>query len=105
MPGHSIPCHGDEASVLLEPELQEPPRFAVYLHNDNYTTKDFVVLVLREIFYKTEGEAFAIMEEVHNQGMAKCGSYIKEVAATKTRLVHERATEAGFPLLCSMEQE
>ena len=105
MPSPHISCPEDEANVLLEPELQEPPRYAVYLHNDNYTTKDFVVLVLREIFYKTEGEAFAIMEEVHNHGVAKCGSYIKEVAATKAHLVHMRATVAGFPLLCSMERE
>ena len=94
-----------ETSVLSRPMLKEPPRFAVYLHNDNYTTKDFVVLVLRKIFYKTESEAIAIMEEVHNQGIAKCGSYIKENAATKTRMVHNMAEQAGFPLLCSMREE
>ena len=95
-----------ETSVLSKPRLKEqPPRFAVYLHNDNYTTKEFVVLVLEKVFYKTESEAIALMEEVHNQGIAKCGSYIKEIAATKARMVHAMAEQAGFPLLCTMREE
>lgn len=100
-----ISCPDTEVGVLNKPTVKEPPRYAVYLHNDNYTTKDFVVLILRTVFYKTESEAIAIMEEVHNNGIAKCGSYIKEVAATKVHMVLDRAEKAGFPLLCSMRQE
>ncbi len=100
-----ISCPDTEVGVLSRPAVKEPPRFAVYLHNDNYTTKDFVVHILRAVFYKTESEAIAIMEEVHTTGIAKCGSYIKEVAATKVHLVHDHAEKAGFPLLCTMQQE
>ncbi|MDO5536601.1 MAG: ATP-dependent Clp protease adaptor ClpS [Desulfovibrionaceae bacterium] len=96
---------GTEATDLIEPELKEPPRFAVYLHNDDYTSMEFVVQILKEIFFKKEEEAVALMLRVHQEGIAKCGTYIKEVAETKLLQVSKRAREAGFPLLCTMEQE
>lgn len=96
---------GTESTDLIEPELKEPPRFAVYLHNDDYTSMDFVVQILREIFFKGEEEAIALMLRVHKEGIAKCGTYIKEVAETKLFQVSKRAREAGYPLLCTMEEE
>ncbi len=91
--------------TLIEPELKVPPNYAVYLHNDNYTTMDFVVQVLKEVFFKKDEDAVALMLKVHQEGIAKVGSYIKEVAATKVHQVGVRAREAGFPLLCTMEEE
>lgn len=94
-----------DVALIDEPRLKEPSRYAVLLHNDDVTTMDFVVTILREIFYKTEEEAISLMLLVHNEGVAKCGSYVKEVAATKVHLVTMRAREAHFPLLCTMEEE
>ncbi len=94
-----------EQETLLEPEVKEPPRYAVYLHNDDYTTMDFVVQVLMEIFFKSEHEAMRLMLTVHKEGIAKCGTYVKEIAATKVYQVSTRARQAGFPLLCTMDQE
>ena len=101
---HTLTPDG-ESTVLLEPQLKEPPRFAVYLHNDNYTTMDFVVMILREVFFKNEEEAIALMLKVHTEGIARCGSYVKEIAQTKILQVSDRARLAGFPLLCTMEEE
>lgn len=98
-------CGGEEVSVIDEPQVKEPPRYAVYLHNDDYTTMNFVVRILREVFFKSEEEATTLMLRVHNEGVAKCGSYVCEVAETKVWQVRTRAREAGFPLRCTMEQE
>ncbi len=94
-----------EEEALLEPELRTPPNYAVYLHNDNYTTMDFVVQILKEVFFRNDEEAVTLMLKVHQEGIAKVGTYIKEVAATKVHQVGVRAREAGFPLLCTMEKE
>lgn len=101
----SSPLGGVGDEVLEKPRTKEPPRFAVYMHNDDFTTMDFVVLVLREVFFKSEEEAMALMMRVHHEGVARCGSYTKEIAETKVAVVHTRARNAGFPLRCTMEQE
>lgn len=98
-------CGEEEVGVIDEPQVKEPPRYAVYLHNDDYTTMEFVVRILREVFCKSEEEATALMLRVHNEGRAKCGSYVREVAETKVWQVHTKAQAAGFPLKCTMEQE
>lgn len=94
----------EDSSLLLEPELREPRRFRVLLHNDDYTTMEFVIAVLREIFRKTEEEATAIMLSVHEKGMGQCGVYTHEIAETKVIQVHTRARRAGFPLKCTLEE-
>lgn len=101
-PGSSA---GDDADVLLEARTQEPPRYAVYLHNDDYTSMDFVVQILQTVFFKTKEEAMAIMLQVHHEGSARCGAYTREVAETKVRQVFDLARGAGFPLQCTMERE
>jgi ATP-dependent Clp protease adaptor protein ClpS len=73
------------------------------MHNDDYTTMDFVVAVLVVIFGKPFDEAERIMLNVHRKGVGICGVYTEEVAETKVAQVHERAQESGFPLRCSME--
>ena len=99
------PAGGSQADVLEEPRLKEPPRYAVLLHNDDYTSMEFVVQILCEVFFKTMDDATSIMLKVHREGVAKCGAYTKEVAETKVRQVTLRARLAEFPLKCTMDPE
>jgi ATP-dependent Clp protease adaptor protein ClpS len=103
----SDPFTGDrfESELLGEHEVKEPRKYKVLLHNDDYTTMDFVVEILVRVFHKTEAQATAIMLSVHNQGYGVCGTFTAEVAETKVDLVHRLAKSAGFPLKCSMEGE
>lgn len=93
-----------ESQVIVEKKLKEPDRYRVLLHNDDYTSMDFVVAVLCSIFNKTTQEATAIMLNVHQQGVGQCGVYTHEVAETKMKRVHQAARAAGFPLKCTMEK-
>lgn len=93
-----------EEKVDSSTEQSEPPLYRVLLHNDNYTTMDFVVLVLETIFNKAPAEATQIMLNVHKQGIGACGVYPAEVAETKVAMVHHLAQEHHFPLKCSMEE-
>jgi len=93
----------EQLSVREEQELKEPPWYRVLLHNDDYTTMDFVVRILIEIFHKSLTEATQIMLHVHNHGIGVCGSYPKEIAETKVHIVHTRAREEGYPLRASTE--
>lgn len=98
------PEYGDEPSVLVEDEIREPRMYKVYLLNDDYTTMDFVVAILVEVFHKPQKEAEHIMRQVHQNGIGLCGVYSEEVAETKTGIVRSRARQAGFPLRCTMEE-
>ena len=88
-----------------EAEIEEPPMYRVLLHNDDYTTMEFVVEILMHVFQKPVEEATRIMLNVHKKGAGICGSYTYEVAETKVDTVHLLAKENGFPLKCSMEEE
>lgn len=90
--------------TLVEANLEEPTHCRVLLHNDDYTTMDFVVEILCAVFHKTQDEAVAIMLAVHEKGRGDCGVYPLEVAETKVSIVHGRARAAGFPLRCSLEE-
>jgi ATP-dependent Clp protease adaptor protein ClpS len=86
-------------------EVREPTLYKVLLHNDDYTTMDFVVEVLETIFLKSPAEAFRIMIQVHTQGRGLCGLYPFEIAETKVETVHDLAQSNGFPLRASLEEE
>jgi ATP-dependent Clp protease adaptor protein ClpS len=77
--------------------------FKVILLNDDYTTMDFVVGILEQVFKKSPSEAVRIMYQVHEQGSGVCGIYTAEIAETKINTVHELAEKAGFPLKAIME--
>jgi ATP-dependent Clp protease adaptor protein ClpS len=87
------------------PRTEEPQLFKVLMHNDDYTTMEFVVMVLESIFSKSPAEAFRIMMHVHTRGLGIAGVYPHEVAETKVAMVHEQARAAGHPLRCSIEPE
>jgi len=78
--------------------------YKVLLHNDDYTTMEFVVEVLRKVFSKSPVEATQIMLNVHKSGIGVCGVFVEEVAETKVEMVHHLAKNNGFPLQCSMEE-
>ncbi|MCH8495056.1 MAG: ATP-dependent Clp protease adaptor ClpS [Balneolales bacterium] len=85
-------------------KVQEPPKYAVILLNDNYTTFDFVVKVLVEIFKKSIPEAIKITNDVHKKGKGACGLYPREIAETKIDLVEQLSRANGYPLKCTMEK-
>lgn len=89
----------------LQQDLSEPPRYKVILLNDHYTTMDFVVAILMDIFDKSFEEATRIMLHIHHNGQGVCGIYTKEIAETKMHQVHERAQANGFPLKAILEKE
>jgi ATP-dependent Clp protease adaptor protein ClpS len=95
----------EETETVAEVKTEEPPIYRVLLHNDDYTTMEFVVKVLKEIFHKNEEEAINIMLHVHHNGMGIAGIYTKEIAEIKMYLTTEIARENGFPLLVTMEKE
>jgi len=88
-----------------KPKLEKPKLYKVLLHNDHYTTRDFVVEILKSIFNKPETEAVQIMLHVHNNGVGVAGVYTFEVAETKAETVIELARQNEFPLMCSLEPE
>lgn len=92
--------------VLEKPETKtaKPRLFNVILHNDDYTTMEFVVHVLEAIFLKPEPDAFRIMMQVHLEGRGVCGAYEYEIAETKASAVHELAREKGYPLRATVEE-
>ena len=78
--------------------------FNVILHNDDYTTMEFVVHVLQAVFLKGPQDAFRIMMQVHLSGRGLCGAYPFDIAETKAETVHELAKDAGYPLRASVEE-
>ena len=99
------PQHDEAALPESKRKLKKPPLYRVLLHNDNYTTMDFVILVLMEIFNHSEISAVRIMLQVHNQGLGVAGVYTYEIAETKVAKVTRLAREFEYPLLCTMEEE
>jgi ATP-dependent Clp protease adaptor protein ClpS len=85
--------------------VDKPKRYKVLMHNDDYTSMEFVVDVLMNIFRKSEAEAVQLMHTIHNENYAVCGIYTKEIAETKIEQTTELARENGFPLKCTMEEE
>src|ERR1044071_1123236 len=96
------PRPDDAESTLTESrsdqKLAAPRLWRVLLHNDDYTTQDFVVWVLESIFNKPRGEAFAIMMNVHRSGLGLAGVYTHDVADTKLKQARQAAEEHEFPL-------
>jgi len=99
------PRPGEDIDVEEEVDLREPRMYRVILHNDHYTTMDFVVEVLISVFHKPAAEATRIMLDVHRKGKGICGVYTYDIASSKVSLVHSMAKDREFPLRCSMEED
>lgn len=97
----------NELEIELDSNLKvsEPKKYKVFLLNDDYSTMDFVIDVLTNIFRKSIDEATQIMLNIHNNGRDVCGVYTHEIAATKVAQVKTIAREKGFPLKAVMEEE
>ena len=90
-------------AVDEEVELKEPPKMAVLLHNDDFTTMEFVIEVLIRFFKRTPEESVKIMLSVHEAGSGVAGVYPAEIAETKVSQVTEYARASGYPLKASAE--
>ena len=84
---------------------ERPKKYKVLLHNDDYTTMEFVVHVLMHHFHKNHAEATHVMLKIHHSGKGVAGIYTKDMAQTKVRQVTAEARVAGMPLKLSMEPE
>ncbi|MDR0476541.1 MAG: ATP-dependent Clp protease adapter ClpS [Desulfobulbaceae bacterium] len=102
----SQPSDNYQESLALnsDNDLDEPPLYKVLLHNDDYTSMEFVVAILERIFQKNHEEATRIMLNVHQQGVGVAGVYTKDICETKIAVVHDLARRNEFPLRCSMEK-
>ena len=100
-----MPKIEEEFELDLALELEEPQMFRVLLHNDDYTSMDFVVEVLVGIFHKTHAQAEQIMLQIHEKDKAICGVYSFEIAQTKAEQVKQRAKQNEFPLLATIEED
>lgn len=85
-------------------QTKPPPLYKVLLLNDDYTPMDFVVEVLQRFFHMNREQAVTVMLKVHHEGMAVCGIYPKDIAATKVSQVTQFARAHGHPLACTMEE-
>jgi len=98
-----------EADVVTESktreEVKRPALYKVLIHNDSYTTREFVVDVLRSVFHHNETNATRIMLFVHHQGVGVAGVYSYEIAEMKAQKTEELAREHEFPLRLTLEPE
>jgi ATP-dependent Clp protease adaptor protein ClpS len=97
----------DESAIATENEekVERPRMYNVLLHNDDYTTMEFVVMVLSQIFHHSEEDAVRIMLHVHHKGVGVAGTYSYEVAETRADKTMQMAREHEFSLRCTVEPE
>jgi len=94
----------DPESQIIE-RVEHPRLWKVLLHNDDYTTQEFVVWVLESIFHLPRAAAFAIMMHVHQQGVGVAGLFTRDVAETKVKATQQLAEQHEYPLLVTIEPE
>ncbi len=103
--GDGGPGSGTALITRTRQQTRRPNMYRVLLLNDDYTTQEFVVIVLRKYFNKSVEEATRIMLHVHNHGVGECGVYTYEVAETKVTQVMDFARKHQHPLQCIMEKK
>jgi ATP-dependent Clp protease adaptor protein ClpS len=115
-PGSRIPAYD---RIVADPRVQDriaseervdervehPRLWKVLLHNDDYTTQEFVVWVLESIFHLPHAEAFAIMMHVHQAGVGVAGLFTRDVAETKVKATQQLAEQHEYPLLVTIEPD
>jgi ATP-dependent Clp protease adaptor protein ClpS len=104
-----VPGSAPNEAVLTDSraieKVQRPVMWRVLLHNDDYTTQEFVVWILETIFNKPQAEAVAVMMRVHQSGLGIAGVYTRDVAETKVNATRRLAEQHEYPLLVTMEPE
>jgi ATP-dependent Clp protease adaptor protein ClpS len=94
-----------DVAVDARTELKRPPLYKVFLHNDDFTSMEFVVFILKSIYHHEDATAFQIMMHVHTRGIGVAGLFPYEMAEAKVDQTHALAREHDFPLMCSIEPE
>jgi ATP-dependent Clp protease adaptor protein ClpS len=102
-----IPDYDRDSEILTESDtrLEKPKLYKVILHNDDYTTQEFVVFILMHVFMRNAAESNAIMWKVHTEGIGIAGIYSYEIAIMKAEKTMNLAKSREYPLLCSIEEE
>ena len=102
-----FPEHEHDSEVLTESDtkLEKPKLFKVLLHNDDFTTMEFVVFILKHVFMRSDVEAFTIMLKVHNEGVGIAGTYPFEIANMKAEKAMNLSRANEYPLLCTVREE
>lgn len=102
-----FPDSEHDGAVLTENEtrLEKPKLYKVILHNDDFTTMEFVVFILQTVFMRSDAEAFTVMLKVHNEGSGVAGIYSYEVANMKAEKAMNLSRANEYPLLCTVEEE
>ena len=95
----------EDSAIATLTRIKPPPFYRVDLLNDNFTTMDFVVMILQKIFKHNLEDAQRIMLQIHNDGRGTCGVYTLDIAQTKVAQVNDLAQKANFPLQCVIEKE
>lgn len=93
-----------EQTEQTDTKVQEPSLYHVMLLNDDYTTMEFVVSVIRDVFHQSIEQASRIMMEVHTKGKGVAGTYTRDIAKTKAETVMHLAFEENYPLKCIIEK-
>jgi len=99
------PDFEESSGIAVEDEVKKPKMYRVLMHNDDYTTMEYVILVLKKFFSKNQSEAEQIMLKIHNSGIGLCGIYTFEIAEAKTIQVSKHARGNGQPLRVTFEPE
>jgi ATP-dependent Clp protease adaptor protein ClpS len=100
-----FPEHDSDVLTEQESKLEKPKLFKVLLHNDDFTTMEFVVFILQYVFNRADADAITIMLKVHKEGVGVAGVYPYEIATTKAEKTMNLAKAREFPLLCTVEAE
>jgi ATP-dependent Clp protease adaptor protein ClpS len=102
-----IPDYDKDTDILTESDtrLEKPKLYKVILHNDDYTTQEFVIFVLMQVFMRNAAESYAIMWKVHTEGIGIAGIYSFEIATMKSEKAMNLAKAREYPFLCSVEEE
>jgi len=96
---------GTTTLTRAEKKLKKPPLYRVLLHNDDYTTREFVVFALTQLFHHDEASAVRVMWHVHTNGVGVAGVYTYEIAETKAKKCESLARANGYPLRLSVEPD
>ncbi|MDQ3374744.1 MAG: ATP-dependent Clp protease adaptor ClpS [Acidobacteriota bacterium] len=100
-----FPDYDQDVLTESETKLEKPPLYKVVLHNDDFTTMEFVVFVLSHVFMRSEAESLAVMLQVHNDGIGIAGVYSFEIANMKAEKAMNLARAQEYPLLCTVEED